>query len=248
VAVGHLDETREGDVRVKVEIWSDVVCPFCYIGKRQFERALARFEHRDEVVVAWRSFELDAGAPAERIGSQVEHLATKYGMSLAEAQAAQDRVQASAARVDLFFDFDRARPGNTFTAHRLVHLAADHGLSNEMEERLFSATFTEGLAIGDPEVLAPLAVEVGIPADEVDRVLGSDAYADAVRADEDDARSLGVSGVPFFVVDRAFGVSGAQGEEVLLEVLQRAWAEARPLSVVTSGDPDAACDDGSCAV
>lgn len=220
---------------MKVEIWSDVVCPFCYIGKRQFERALARFDHADDTDVVWRSFELDPGAPAERPGSQIDHLAAKYGMSRADAQAAQDRVQASAARVDLALDFDRARPGNTFTAHRLVHLAAGHGRQEEMAERLFSATFTEGRAIGDPAVLASLAVEVGLPAEEVAQVLGSDRYADAVRADEDEARSLGISGVPFFVVDRAYGVSGAQGEEALLEVLDRAWSEANPAVVPDGG-------------
>jgi predicted DsbA family dithiol-disulfide isomerase len=231
---------------VKVEIWSDVVCPFCYIGKRQFELALGEFEHADEVEIEWRSFELDPTAPAERVGDQVQHLADKYGMSRADAIAAQDRVQASAARVDLAFDFERARGGNTFDAHRLIHLAADHGLQGEMEERLFAAYFTRGEAIGDPAVLAAIGVELGLPADEVDRVLASDAYADAVRADEDEARSLGVTGVPFFVVDRAYGVSGAQGAETLLEVLDRAWADARPLTVVATGDADATCDDGSC--
>lgn len=230
---------------MKVEIWSDVVCPFCYIGKRQFERALARFAHADEVEVVWRSFELDPGAPAERAGSQIDHLAAKYGMSRADAQAAQDRVQASAARVDLALDFDRARPGNTFTAHRLVHLAAAHDRQEAMEERLFSAYFTEGRAIGDPAVLAPLAVEVGLPTDDVARVLASDTYADAVRADEDDARSLGISGVPFFVVDRAYGVSGAQGEETLLEVLERAWAETTPPAVVADGDAEVAGSGGT---
>jgi predicted DsbA family dithiol-disulfide isomerase len=237
---------------VKVEIWSDVVCPFCYIGKRQFEQALERFEHADEVEIEWRSFELDPNAPQERLGSQVEHLAAKYGMSRADAQAAQDRVLASAARVDLHLDFERARPGNTFDAHRLVHLAADHGLQGEMEERLFSAYFVRGEAIGDPAALAAAAVEVGVPAEAVDRVLGSDEYAAAVRADEDEARGLGITGVPFFVVDRAYGVSGAQGAEALLEVLDRAWVD-RPAVPVATGAPDAgrtdaACGDDTCAV
>ena len=232
---------------MKVEIWSDVVCPFCYIGKRQFEQALAEFGHADEVEVEWRSFELDPGAPAVRSGDQVQHLADKYGMSRADAQAAQDRVLASAARVDLALDFERARGGNTFDAHRLIHLAADHGLQGEMEERLFAAYFTRGEPIGDRATLEAIGVELGLPAEEVARVLGSDAYADAVRADEAEARSLGVTGVPFFVVDRAYGVSGAQGAETLLEVLDRAWADARPLTVVSAGEGEAVCDDGSCA-
>ena len=232
---------------MKVEIWSDVVCPFCYIGKRQFEEALGRFEHADQVEIEWRSFELDPSAPAEREGDQVQHLADKYGMSRADALAAQDRVLASAARVDLHLDFERARSGNTFDAHRLIHLAAEHGLQGEAEERLFAAYFANGEAIGDPAVLAAIGVELGLPADEVDRVLGSDAYADAVRADEEEARALGVTGVPFFVVDRTYGVSGAQGAETLLEVLERSHAESRPLTVVTAGDGDAVCDDESCA-
>jgi predicted DsbA family dithiol-disulfide isomerase len=236
---------------VKVEIWSDVVCPFCYIGKRQFEEALARFEHAEDVEVVWRSFELDPGAPAERTRDNLEHLATKYGMSRADAQAAQDRVQASAARVDLYLDFERTRGGNTFDAHRLVHLAAEHGLQDEMEERLFAAYFTEGRPVGLADTVRSVAIEAGLPADEVDAVLASDRFADDVRADERDARALGISGVPFFVIDRAFGVSGAQGAETILEALDHAWTAAHPLTIVGSagsGASDASCDDGSCAV
>jgi predicted DsbA family dithiol-disulfide isomerase len=233
---------------VKVEIWSDVVCPFCYIGKRQFEQALARFDHADAVEVTWRSFELDPSAPAERTGDNLEHLATKYGMSRAQALAAQDRVQASAARVDLFLDFERARSGNTFDAHRILHLAAAHGLQGELEERFFAAYFSEGRPIGSHDALRAVAVDAGLPAGEVDEVLASDAYADEVRADEQEARSLGVTGVPFFVIDRAFAVSGAQGVETLLEALERAWADSHPLTFVTTGEADAACEDGSCAI
>lgn len=243
---------------MKVEIWSDVVCPFCYIGKRQFEDALARFEHRADVEVEWRSFELDPEAPAERIGDNLEHLASKYRMSRADAQAAQDRVQASAARVDLHLDFDRARSGNTFDAHRLLHLAARHGIQGDVEERLFSAYFTEGRPIGDPATVRAVAVEAGLPADEIDDLLAGDAFAAEVRADEAQARDLGATGVPFFVIDRAFGVSGAQGAETLLEALERAWSDSHPLTIVgavapaadpsSDGPAGAACDDGSCAV
>jgi predicted DsbA family dithiol-disulfide isomerase len=231
---------------VKVEIWSDVVCPFCYIGKRQFERALERFDHRDDVEVTWRSFELDPSAPAERHGDNIEHLATKYGMSRGDALAAQERVLASAARVDLNLDFERARSGNTFDAHRLLHLAARHGLQGELKERLFAAYFNEGRPIGLADTVRSVAIEAGLPADEVDAVLASGDLADEVRADELDARTLGISGVPFFVIDRAYGVSGAQGEESLLEALDQAWSASHPLAIVTAGDTSASCDDGSC--
>lgn len=239
---------------MKVEIWSDVVCPFCYIGKRQFDDALARFEHRDDVEVVWRSFELDPEAPQQRTGDNLDHLARKYGMSRADAQAAQDRVQASAARVDLHLDFDRARGGNTFVAHRLLHLAASHGVQADVEERLFAAYFTEGRPIGDPGTVRAVALEAGLPADEVVDLLAGDRFADEVRADELEARNLGISGVPFFVIDRAFGVSGAQGAETLLEALERAWSESHPLTIVGAPTPgadgaaDPACDDGSCSI
>lgn len=244
---------------MKVEVWSDVVCPFCYIGKRQLEQALERFDHAAEVEVHWRSFELDPDAPAERPGDNLEHLAAKYRMSRADAQAAQDRVQAVAARVDLHLDLERVRSGNTFDAHRLLHLAARHGLQDDLEERFFAATFAEGRPIGDRGTVRAVAIEAGLPSEEVDAVLDSDAHADEVRADEHEARVLGATGVPLFVIDRAYGVSGAQGVETLLEALEHAWSASHPLTMVgattsegesedaASPDP-AACDDGSCAV
>ena len=236
---------------MKVEIWSDVVCPFCFIGKRQFADALSRFEHRDDVEVRWRSFELDPSAPAVRTGDNVGRLAEKYGMSRADAQAAQHRVQASAARVDLHLDFDRVRGGNTFDAHRLLHFALRHDRQDELEERLFAACFHEGRAVGDRDTVRAIAVEAGLPADEVDAVLDSDDLATDVRADEREARALGISGVPFFVIDRAYGVSGAQGAETLLEALERAWSDSHPLTIVgatpaAGSSEDADCDDGSC--
>ncbi len=236
---------------MKVEIWSDVVCPFCYIGKRQFEDALGRFEHADEVEVEWRSFELDPDAPRVRTGDQVDHLATKYGMSRADAQAAQDRVKEAASEVGLRFELEHVQAGNTFDAHRLVHLAAETDQQDAMAEALLAACFTEGRAIGDPAVLAAVAAEVGLATEEIDRVLSSDAHADAVRRDELEARSLGISGVPFFVVDRTYGVSGAQGADAFVGVLERAWSESSSeREVVVAGARDEsgpACDDGACS-
>jgi predicted DsbA family dithiol-disulfide isomerase len=202
-----------------VEIWSDVVCPWCYVGKRRFERALAAFEHRDDVEVTWRSFELDPGAPREREHSPAEHLAGKYGMSVEQAESTHAQMTELAAGEGLEYHLERTRGGNSFDAHRLIHLAAEHGLGDEMQERLMRAYFTEGEAIGDPETLARLAAEVGVepPA--------GDAYADAVRADEQLAVSIGIQGVPFFVLNRRYGVSGAQPAELLLQALEKAWED-----------------------
>jgi predicted DsbA family dithiol-disulfide isomerase len=231
-----------------IEIWSDVVCPWCYIGKRRFEHALAAFDHRGEVNVTWRSFQLDPSAPATTEGDPVERLAEKYGMSRAAAEAAQARVTANAATEGLDFHLDRARSGNTFDAHRLIHYAKSAGKQDALKERLMAGYFVEGAAIGEHDVLARLAVEVGLDEAAVLEVLDSDAFADDVRRDELEARQLGITGVPFFVLDRAYGVSGAQPSEMILGALQQAWTAAHPLQMVGAGDTDTTCSDEGCAV
>jgi predicted DsbA family dithiol-disulfide isomerase len=205
-----------------VEIWSDVVCPWCYIGKRRFEAALAEFPHPVETV--WRSFELDPGAPAVREHTATEHLAAKYGMSVEQAQASHARMTELAAAEGLEYDFDKTRGGNSFDAHRLIHLAAAHGKQDEAKERLMRAYFTEGVAIGDREALVALAADIGLDGDEARAALDGDAYADAVREDERLAQRIGIQGVPFFVLDRRLGVSGAQPAEVLVQALEQACA------------------------
>ncbi|MEA2297206.1 MAG: hypothetical protein QOF77_142 [Solirubrobacteraceae bacterium] len=219
---------------MEVEIWSDIACPWCYVGKRRFEAALAGFEHRDEVRVTWRSFELDPGAPAERAVNGADHLAAKYGMTRAEALAMQARLTAVAAGEGLDFRFDRARAGNTFDAHRHLHLAAEHGLQDALKERIMRAYLTEGELISDLAVLERLAVEVGLPADEVRSLAAGDRFAAEVREDERTAGSLGINAVPFFVFDRTFGASGAQSPEILGQSLARAW-EARAALPVSAG-------------
>ncbi|MDP3712488.1 MAG: DsbA family oxidoreductase [Mycobacteriales bacterium] len=226
---------------MRIDIWSDVVCPWCYVGKRRLETALAQFPHPVEVV--WHSFELDPSAPAERTGGYVDHLAAKYGRSLAEAQGMLDAMTETAAVEGLDFRFDLARGGSTFDAHRLLHLAAAKGLQGELKERLLRATFTEGEPIGHPEVLTRLAVSVGLEEAEVSWVLSGEAYADAVRQDEAEARRLGISGVPFFVVDGRYGVSGAQPAEVLLQVLEQGADQHS-----AEQHAGASCDDESCTV
>jgi predicted DsbA family dithiol-disulfide isomerase len=236
-------------VGVKVEIWSDVVCPWCYIGKRRFESALERFEHRAEVEVVWRSFELDPQSPRQRTGDPIGRLADKYRITREEALAMHARVTGVAAEEGLTYRLDAAVSGNTLDAHRLLHLAAERDRQGALKERLLAAYFTEGEAIGLPEVLARLAAEVGIDAAEARAALDGDAYADQVRADEQEAAALGIQGVPFFVLDRRYGVSGAQPAEVLLQALERAWADAHPVMVLTPAGGDAeTCEDGSCAI
>jgi len=234
------------DTTMKVEIWSDVVCPWCYVGKRRFETALSRFAHGDDLEVVWRAFELDPSAAPVRDGAYADRLAAKYRMSVPEAQIMIDRMVAAGADDGLDLRFDRARPGNTFAAHRLLHLAHERGMQDALKERLLAATFTEGEAIGDPQVLQNLATEAGLDADEVRSVLESDAYAAEVRADERRATALGITGVPFFVVDGTYGVSGAQPPDVLLGALEQAWAGSHPPVVV--GDAAPGCGDDACAV
>lgn len=211
-----------------VEIWSDIACPWCYVGKRRFEAALASYEHRDEVSVRWRSFELDPAAPAARAVDGATHLAEKYGLSRERALEMQDRMTATAARDGLDFRFDIARGANTFDAHRLLHLAEAHGPQDAMKERLMRAYLSEGELISDAATLQRLGVEVGLPVDEVQELLQTDRYADAVRADERTAAQLGINAVPFFVVDRAIGASGAHPPEQLVELLRQA-REQNPL-------------------
>lgn len=208
-----------------VEIWSDIACPWCYIGKRRFEAALEQFEHRDDVNVTWRSFELDPGAPPERTGDRAERLAEKYGMTVEQAREAEQRLTGVAADEGLPFRFDIARSGTTFDGHRLVHLAETHGLQDELKERLLRAYFTEGELMSDQDTLVRLAAEVGLDEQEVRELLAGDRYADEVRADERTAGELGISAVPTFVVDRKLGASGAQPPEALLDLLRQGWAK-----------------------
>jgi predicted DsbA family dithiol-disulfide isomerase len=229
-----------------VEIWSDVVCPWCYIGKRRFESALGRFENREAVEVIWRSFQLDPSAPATGGEPVAAMLARKYGVSLDRAIAMNDHVTRTAAGDGLEYHLKSARVANTFDAHRLIHLAAHYGMQGVMKERLLRAYFTEGLAIGEHATLQRLAEEVGLPREEVRAMLASDLLADSVRADFARGEGFGIRGVPFFVIDERYGVSGAQPAGVLLEALEEAWSKRQPLETI--GGVADACADGSCEI
>ena len=211
---------------MQVEIWSDLVCPWCYLGKRRFERALESFDHRDEVEVVYRSFELDPSTVPGVTMPTVELLASKYGMTAAQASDAQREMEQRAAQDGLEFRMDGLLSGNTRDAHRLLHLAKAHGRQAELTERLHSAYFSEQASIFDHASLTELAVEAGLDRDDVLRVLASQEYGDSVDTDEAMAQALGATGVPLFVIDRRYGISGAQPAEVIVSALDRAWAEA----------------------
>jgi predicted DsbA family dithiol-disulfide isomerase len=211
---------------MQVEIWSDVVCPWCYLGKRRFERALESFGQRDEVEVVYRSFELDPSAVPGVSTPTVELLASKYGMTVAQATAAQRQMEERAAQDGLEFRMDGLLSGNTRDAHRLLQLARTHDRQAELAERLHRAYFIEQASVFDHASLAQLAVDAGLDRDEVLKVLAGEDYGDAVDADEAMARSLGANGVPFFVIDRRYGISGAQPIEVFAQALDRAWTDA----------------------
>lgn len=212
---------------MQLEIWSDIACPWCYVGKRRMEAALERFEHADAVRITWRSFELDPTAPPEREGDNADHLARKYGRTREEATDMLTAMTNTAAGDGLEFHFEKARSGNTFDGHRLLQLAAHHGVQGAMTERLMRAYLTEGELLSDHPTLVRLGTEAGLDADEVASMLAGDAFAQEVRDDEAAAAALGASAVPFFVADRSLGASGAHPPEALLDFLRQGWAKTR---------------------
>jgi|SRR5699024_2448614 len=234
---------------MKVEIWSDFVCPFCYIGKRKFEHALKQFKHSDDINIQWRSFEIQPGLQTDGSKNQYEHLAESKGWTLEHSKQVHDQLTKKAKEEGLSYHFEKTIPANTFNAHRLSHLAAKHNLQDEAEERLFAAHFTEGKNIDDKQTLVQLGVEIGLPEDEIRDMLQSDLYADEVNGDMTKARQVGVQGVPFFVVNNKYAISGAQPSEVFLETLQKAYKEFKEehtLNAITNADEASCSVDGNC--
>ena len=229
---------------LRVDVWSDIACPWCYVGKRRLEAAVERMPPTTSIEVVWRAFELDPGAPRVQPAeiSYPERLARKYGATLPDAEAMIARMTAVAAGDGLTFRFDRIRPGNTFDAHRVLHLAGHRGVQGAVKERFLRAYLTEGEAIGDPEVLARLGAEAGLDGAEVHGVLSGEGYGAEVRADEKEAYRLGIHGVPFFVLGGRYGVSGAQPVDVLHQALTTA-AAAVPQAEVVEG---ATCGPDGC--
>ena len=235
---------------MKIEIWSDVACPWCYIGKRRFEAALAEFPHRDAVEVKWRSYQLDPTLPEHYDGTELEYLSTRKGMAPAQVSQMFEHVAGQAKGEGLDFLFDQVVVANSFTAHRLIHLAAEHGQQDAAKERLLSDHFEHGKDIGSPEYLTGLGQDLGLNADAVAELFTTDKYADDVRFDFEEARALGITGVPFFVIDRKFGLSGAQPAATFTAALHQAWQETNPPVLVNAaaGSDGEACGPDGCAV
>ena len=210
---------------MRVDVWSDIVCPWCYVGKRRFEKALARYDRRDQVQIVHRSFQLNPAAPRDTTSSRREMLMHKYRLSPEQVVEMDARMMQTAAGEGLEFNLEGTLTGNTFDAHQLAHLGQTHGLQDAVVERLFRAYFTEQRSLFDQEPLVDLAAEMGLDRDEAAAALRDNRFADAVRADVDLARHIGATGVPLYVFDGRYGVSGAQAPETFLDVLQRAAAD-----------------------
>lgn len=210
---------------MKIEIWSDIMCPFCYIGKRRFDEALAQFAHKDEVEVVWKSFMLAPELTTDPTKNSNQFLAEHKGIPLEEAISMNNYVATMAAEAGLTYNFDKAVVANSFNAHRFSHFAADFGKQGEAEEKLFAAYFTEGKNIDDAQTLVDIALELGLDTAKLAQAMGNGDYADEVVANITEAQNLGIRGVPFFVINRKYGISGAQPAEAFLETLEKAFAE-----------------------
>ena len=236
---------------MKIEVWSDYVCPFCYIGKRRLELALSEFPHRDKVEVEYKSYELDPNAPKETNQSIHEMLANKYRMSVEQAKQANENVGKQAATVGLTYHFDEMQPSNTFDAHRLTKYAKTLGKDGEVTEALLHGYFTESKQLSDEEILAEIAESAGINRqDALEIIRDKESFAKDVRNDEETAKKLGISGVPFFVINQKYAISGAQPTETFIGALEQVWQEEnettglKPLS--SNGSNGAVCTDDSC--
>lgn len=235
--------------KMKIEIWSDVMCPFCYIGKRRFEDALQQFEHHTEVEIEWKSFQLNPTMQTEPNLNINQYLADRKGWTVDYARQISDQVTEMAAQVGLKYNFSKAIVANSFNAHRLSHLAKKHGLGDPLEEALFKAYFTDGKNIDDKKTLGELGIAIGLKADQVEQTLDSNDFADAVKQDIAEAQYLGIQSVPFYVLNDKFGISGAQSVPVFSETLEKSFADwqqqnAKPKLTVIEGN--SCIPDGDC--
>ncbi len=219
---------------MKVEIWSDIVCPFCYIGKRKFENALNRFDNKEQVEIIWHSFQLDPDVIPVQGQSVDQYLADRKGVSLKEGKEMNEYMSSIAKEVGLEYNFDKAIINNTMNAHRLLHLAKKGGVQNDVKEKLFAAYYTDGKDVGDTETLVQIGESGGLNADEIRELLQSNEYIKEVRIDQFRGEQLGVQGVPFFVFNSKYAVSGAQSAEVFSNVLEKVWEEENPLVEITA--------------
>lgn len=234
---------------MKINIWSDVRCPFCYIGKKKFEKALDAFAAKDKVEVIWRSFELDPALETQPDVNAVDHIAAVKGISKAQAEEMHAHVTRVAGEIGLDFHFENMVVANSFNAHRLIQLAKTHGRGGAAEEQLFKAHFTEGKNIDDNEALIRVGMAIGLDEKEIKEMLSSDAFAAAVKQDEQEAHAIGVSGVPFFVFNDRYAVSGAQSPDIFLQALQQSWLSFEQDRIITPAENGEACSPGeSCNI
>ena len=234
---------------MKIEIWSDVMCPFCYIGKRRFEQAMQLFGHREKIEVEWKSFQLNPYLQTDPKLNINQYLAETKGWTIDYARRMNDQVTLMAAELGLKYDFDKAVVANSFNAHRLSHLAKKHGLGEVAEEALFKAYFTGGKNIDDTKTLTELGVLIGLDAQKVEEMLTSDAFGDAVKHDIAEAQYLGIHGVPFFVLDKKYGISGAQDVPIFLQTIEKAfteWQQENPQPSLTVIEGESCSPDGDC--
>jgi predicted DsbA family dithiol-disulfide isomerase len=231
---------------MNVEIWSDVMCPFCYIGKRKFENALEQFPHKDDIKIIWKSFQLDPSTVTDPSLNTIENLRLKKGWSKEQAAETITHVADIAKRVGLNFNFDKAVVANSFDAHRLSHLAKKYNLQNELEEKLFSAYFTEGKNTADYETLLKIALEIGMDEAEVSEVLKGNAFANEVHQDVEQAQQIGVRGVPFFVLNQKYAISGAQESDTFLQALHKAYDETKLVDLINN--EAAVCGPDGCEI
>ena len=247
---GKMEAQNTKEEKMKVEVWSDVVCPFCYIGKTHFDEALAKFAEKENMEFEWKSFQLNPNLKTNLDQTLYEHLSESKGISVEQAKGMGSHASQMGTQSGLELNFDKSVVANSFNSHRLIHFAKANGKQQEMKARLFKAYFTEGKNIDDAETLIALATEIGLNADEAKSVLESDKYASDVNDDINESQQLGVRGVPFFVFDRKYAVSGAQQTEAFLETLEKSFAEWRKANPnvelqVSEGavcEPNKACD------
>lgn len=238
--------------KLRVEVWSDIVCPFCYIGKKNYEKALSEFGNKDDIILEFKSFQLDPDFtqdPGKR-HDLTKSLAQKYRRSEAEIELMQNQITATAKSAGLTFNFDKAVTFNTFNAHRLLHIAGEKGLGNALQEAFFAAYFTLGRDLGNPEVLKEEALRVGLTEEDIEKALSGDDYAYKVNQDIQEAGNLGISGVPFFVFNRKYGVSGAQPPQVFLDTLKAAyeeWEKSKTVTLQTVAQGQSCDVDGNCS-
>ena len=234
--------------KLKIQIWSDIMCPYCYIGKRRIEGALAQFKHKDDVEIEWKSFQLDSSFVASENDDMAEHLAEKYRKDVSWAKEMMDSMTQNAKSAGLDFRFDKAIMANSFNAHRLLHLAKKNNLSDAMEETLFKAYLTDGENVNDSETLKRLGLQVGLKADELEALLSSDQFANEVTADITMAQNIGVQGVPFFVFDNKYAVSGAQHVETFVQTLDKVWEEGdfSPKLTILNNEAGDSCGIDGC--